>query len=488
MYNLQTSLVLLLSVSNTVAWTPQQPRSQGLISTPKTSASTSRSAISIPLDTDTRQKILTNQDFSGVALEPEDRWVANLDYEGFGREVTELGKLLQNESGQDDVDHLNKVVLWRNAAAAIGVLSMWMTPNPITILALSTWTYSSWAMIGHHTCHGGYNRVEAGKYNSRGFALGTVAKRASDWLDWMLPEAWNVEHNRLHHYRLNEVSDPDLVQRNLVRLRDATFVPMFFKYIAVSFIAASWKWFYYAPNTYKELQINKFKIEGKPLPEGFDPTDAVVVTSLLMPTKEGSALRKLVNPIDYFLKVPGPFFLFRYVLLPAPLLAVPGVGPALFTNAIISLMAAELLTNLHAFVTIVTNHAGEDLYTFDDAVKPKSPSFYVRQIVGSGNYDYGDDVTDFAHGYLNYQIEHHVWPDLSMLQYQRGAPLLRAICDKYGVPYVKESVFERLRKTVDIMVGKASMRTFPTQYEPAADKAGAKGISWKSNHGAIDDE
>jgi fatty acid desaturase len=74
------------------------------------------------------------------------------------------------------------------------------------------------------------------------------------------------------------------------------------------------------------------------------------------------------------------------------------------------------------------------------------PALYVRQVVGSENYDYGDDVvTDFAHGYLNYQIEQHVWPDMSMLQYQKAAPKLKAFCDQYGVPYIKDNVFKRLR-------------------------------------------
>jgi fatty acid desaturase len=139
-------------------------------------------------------------------------------------------------------------------------------------------------------------------------------------------------------------------------------------------------------------------------------------------------------------------------------------------------------------VTIVTNHAGNDLYTFNDAVKPKTPAFYVRQIVGSANYDLGTDAIDFSHGYLNYQIEHHVFPDLSMLQYQKAAPKLKAICNKYGVPYIAESVFTRLFKTVQIMIGKTTMRQFPTEYEPTKDKAGDKGVTWKSTNGAIDDE
>jgi fatty acid desaturase len=209
---------------------------------------------------------------------------------------------------------------------------------------------------------------------------------------------------------------------------------------------------------------------------------------MLYPRTEGErAAVQVASAKDFFTTVFAPFFLSRFVLLPAPLLAIPGVGPSLFAHAVVNLIAADLLTNVHGFVTIVTNHAGEDIYTFKDEVKPKTGSFYVRQIVGSTNYDAGTDLVDFSHGWLNYQIEHHVWPDLSMLSYQRGAPKLKAICEQHGVPYVQENVFIRLKKTVDIMVGKSAMREFPVEFEPAKDKA-LNGVSWKSTNGAIDEE
>ena len=230
--------------------------------------------------------------------------------------------------------------------------------------------------------------------------------------------------------------------------------------------------------------INKFKSEGRELPKDFEPEEAVTVVSLLDPTRKG--LREVVNPFKFFFQVEAPMVFARFLAIPAMLLAVPGAGPTLAGHALANLLLAELLTNIHAFITIVTNHAGEDLYTFDTCVKPRTGSFYVRQIVGSANYATGSDPVDFSHGWLNYQIEHHVWPDLSMLQYQKGAPKLKAICEKHGVPYVQESVFERLRKTVDVMVGKATMRRFPTEYEPASHAA--KTVTWKSTNGAIDDE
>jgi hypothetical protein len=478
----QGSFSLQLSLLGfAAAYSPSNPRAHAQ---PAKSAG-SLQAVALPLPgLDVYRE--TEAQAQAQALATHDQWVANLDYEGFGREVTALGKELQAKSGQEDVDHLNKIVSWRNACAVLGLATLGTTPNPITIAALSTWTYASWTMVAHHTCHGGYNRVDAGNFNSRGFALGSLKQRCIDWLDWMAPEAWNVEHNRLHHYRLNEASDPDLVQRNLEFLREAK-LPMILKYFVVASVVGVWKWSYYAPNTFKELQINKWKQNGRDLPSGFDPDAAVTVMTLLSQGPRADAVRQVVRPKEFITTVLGPFFMARMFLLPVSMLLVPGDGFQMFTHAVVNLVAAELLTNMHAFVTIVTNHAGEDLYTFDDAVKPRSSSFYVRQIVGSANYETGGDVTDFSHGFLNYQIEHHVWPDLSMRQYQIGAPLLKKICEKYGVPYVQESVWTRLRKTVDVMVGKSTMRSFPTQFEPARDKATA-GVTWKTTNGAIDDE
>lgn len=100
-------------------------------------------------------------------------------------------------------------------------------------------------------------------------------------------------------------------------------------------------------------------------------------------------------------------------------------------------------------------------YRFESECAPNSAEFYLRQVLSSANYRTGGDANDFAHGFLNYQTEHHCWPTLSMRSYQRGAPLLREICARHGVPYTQESVWERTRKTVSVMVGASSMRLWP---------------------------
>jgi len=52
-----------------------------------------------------------------------------------------------------------------------------------------------------------------------------------------------------------------------------------------------------------------------------------------------------------------------------------------------------------------------------------------------------------------------------MRSYQKAAPLVKEICEKHNVPYVQENVLIRLKKTVDIMCGSTSMKTFPAYYE-----------------------
>ena len=168
-------------------------------------------------------------------------------------------------------------------------------------------------------------------------------------------------------------------------------------------------------------------------------------------------LQQLPEGLQLFLESYAPYFLFEFVLF--PLLFLP-LGPwAAFSAGANSLMA-EFLTNLHTFLVVGPNHSGDDLYRFEDAPKDKAER-YLRQIIGSVNYRTGGDWNDHLHLFLNYQIEHHLWPDAPMRQYQRLQPKVKALCEKHGIPYVQESVWTRARKLTEVFVGKAAMRVVP---------------------------
>jgi len=249
-----------------------------------------------------------------------------------------------------------------------------------------------------------------------------------------------------------------------------TNVPMPFKYFAVAFLACTWKWFYYAPNTYKELKVQQMRRAGVEITEDMEVEQAFTIKAFL----DGHAKRtKLYTGWDLFRNVMGPYLIGHFILLPLPFLLL-GVGA--FQNAVINLILGDILTNIHAFIVISTNHAGKDLYTFDRGCAPNSPTFYMRQVASSANFRTGGDLNDFMHGWLNYQVEHHLWPQLSALSYQKSQPQVKEICERNGIPYVQESVWIRLKKTVDIMVGKETQRPYPAAYEVEKDF-----MLWNSN-------
>ena len=148
-----------------------------------------------------------------------------------------------------------------------------------------------------------------------------------------------------------------------------------------------------------------------------------------------------------------PYGLFQFVLL--PFLFYP-LGMDAVTNAFIIILIAEIFANMHSFLVIVPNHSAEDIYQFSTPHKTQG-EYYLRQIMGSVNYHTGSDFIDFLHGFLNYQVEHHIFPDRSHFFYQQSQPIIKEICKKHNLEYRQESVFKRILMTFDLMIGKTKV-------------------------------
>ena len=195
------------------------------------------------------------------------QWIKSLDITAVQNDFNALLKDLTRQQSVDDLKHLEKIIFWAQCSAIIGLATLPLKPTyvfPSILIAFAT--FVRWTCIGHHVCHGGYDKADTGgRYNRFRFGVGSVYRRATDWLDWMLVEAWNCEHNQLHHYYLGEDEDPDLVEENLRILREMNASrPV--KLLAAGVMMGIWKWWYYAPNTFKVLKVNELRRAGKPLP------------------------------------------------------------------------------------------------------------------------------------------------------------------------------------------------------------------------------
>lgn len=373
----------------------------------------------------------------------------DVDKEQLQIDIDNIKKTLGTPS-QEDFEHLLKMERWGRVATILGyafivvmsILNMkydiGMFTNVLMVLvsaiSIAVGNVSRWANVTHPILHGAYDKIPniPQRYTSKYYALGK--RRYIDWLDWIKPDAWAYEHNVMHHYHLGEDDDPDNVENNLKWLTTSN-VPMWLRYVIIYAFASLWKIAYYAPNTLRILD-NKERKKAK-LPENkiyeWNPFK-----------KNGFLLWK-----DYIL----PYTLVNFIAI--PLLFIPFGWGAVFTALLVTIIA-ELIANFHSFTVIVPNHSAGDIYRFDTPHKTQG-EFYLRQIMGSVNYNTGTNLIDFMHGWLNYQVEHHLFPNLPLSQYQKMQPIVKEICKKHNLEYRQESVFKRAYMTIELMVGKAQL-------------------------------
>jgi len=363
---------------------------------------------------------------------------AQVDKKQLAKDIDEIKQTIGKPTFED-FHHLKKVERWGRFAAILGYSMAWIFPlNILGAFLISIGNVSRWANVAHPVLHGAYDKVPGipKHYTRKGFARGW--RRIIDWMDWIYPAAWDLEHNKMHHYNLGEASDPDNIELNMEWLRNSN-APMWLRYLFIVVFAGIWKVAYYAPNTLHMLANTERRREGEAEYDTFIRSDA------WNPFKE-DGFRLWTHCLL-------PYIGFRFVLL--PLLFFPlGMGAVL--NVFLATLLAEFMANLHSFLVIIPNHAADDIYRFEEPGTSRG-EFYLRQIIGTVNYNTGSNKVDFLHGWLNYQVEHHLFPAIPLNHYQEMQPIVKELCAKYNLPYRQESVFKRLWMTMDLMVGKTKL-------------------------------
>jgi fatty acid desaturase len=112
-------------------------------------------------------------------------------------------------------------------------------------------------------------------------------------------------------------------------------------------------------------------------------------------------------------------------------------------------VTANVLRNVWAYVVICCGHFadGAEKFTPDTLKDETKPEWYLRQMLGSANFDAGP-VLAFMSGNLCYQIEHHLFPDLPSNRYAEIAQRVRALCVAYDLPYTTGHLVRQYLMTV----------------------------------------
>lgn len=387
---------------------------------------------------------------------PEALVGVNLD--GFAKEIEGCWQEIRSSLGWSDYLHLRKIERWGRLGTAFGYALAWIAPNPISAALICQGRTTRWLM-GHHIFHRGYDRIPGvpRHYTSRGFALGW--RRYTQWFDWWLPEAWDHMHTTLHHSNTSDPMDADLVE--VAPSKSRWLRTLFFLWNMFT-----WKWSYYAFYTMREFQIEEARRKGNGEATPVETIHGYATegrpTMRRVPYRIGLAdyfnlARKPVR--DIWLRCILSFGLFQFVLV--PLLFLP-LGKWAAFSVLCNVILADLLCNFQGYVCNRPSHTGADLYRFEGPAKSKG-EFYVRQVLSSTNYNYGSPLQDFTQFWINYQVEHHLWPALPMSKYTEYAPRVRALCAKYGLPYTQQSIWRRLKAVYDVSMGDTQMTILDTR-------------------------
>jgi linoleoyl-CoA desaturase len=98
------------------------------------------------------------------------------------------------------------------------------------------------------------------------------------------------------------------------------------------------------------------------------------------------------------------------------------------------------------------------VFTEEETENETRGQWYVRQMMGSANIT-GGKLFHILSGNLSHQIEHHLFPDLPARRYPEIAGEVRALCEKYGLPYNTGP----LRKQLGSVWGKIFKLALPTR-------------------------
>jgi fatty acid desaturase len=361
------------------------------------------------------------------------------DWSRFSADLDAVISTHRNAVSRRDLDHAVRFNwLGRTMSLAGYALAAWQL-NPLSPLLVVMAQMGRWG-LAHQILHRSYDRLPGcpRSLNSSTFARGWY--RYWDWCDWIIPAAWQHEHN-VHHVHTGGPQDPDVVEANVDFLRSAPY-PLWRKAAVALLIMTTWRWSYYAPSTFIQLRRHE---RGLP-PTTYTITGLLMFAGVFNPrTEEGR---------EFWRRCILPYALLRFCVI--PLAALPfGVTAAL--NVLMVAAVAEVLLNFYSWALIASSHTGADLFRF--AHQPRTRGeWYVHQVLGTANYSRVGSFGSWTQAWVNYQIEHHLCPNLPLLTVQNMSREIELVCLAHGVRYACQPLWRRFINMGGVVLGRTSMR------------------------------
>jgi fatty acid desaturase len=316
--------------------------------------------------------------------------------ESLGEELDALRLRIAADLGEDDVRYIRNLIKAQRALEVSGRGLLFLSILPpawlagVTALSLSKILDNM--EIGHNVMHGQYDWTNDPTLSSKEFEWDTACPA----------DQWRHSHNYMHHTFTNILGKDRDIGYGILRMTEEE--PWGPRWLANPLYALGLALLFQYGVALHDLEIERLG-EGEPA---------------------WGSRRKLLRGI--WSKVRGQT-LKDYVLF--PLLTGPQAPLVLAGNA-----TANLVRNVWAFTIIFCGHFPEGTAEFseEETENETRGEWYLRQMLGSANLT-GGELFHILAGNLSYQIEHHLYPDIPARRYGEISAEVRAICERYELPY-----------------------------------------------------
>jgi linoleoyl-CoA desaturase len=358
------------------------------------------------------------------------------DVEALGREFDSIRRDIEEARGAEDAAYIRKVIYIQRrlvVAARVTLLASGFTPAWIAGTAmLAAGKILENMEIGHNVMHGQWDWMNDPEIHS-----GTW-----EWDTTCPAEMWKHSHNFVHHTFTNVLGKDNDVGYGILRVtRDQKWHPANLGQPIYNLLLATlFEWGVAA----HDLDIAAMRKGEK------DPKETKRQLKVMF--------RKIRRQVGK-----------DYVVF--PLLSGPNFVSTLTANA-----TANIIRNLWSYLIIFCGHFpdGAEKFTEEELEGETKPEWYLRQLFGSANFD-GGRFLHVMSGSLGYQIEHHLFPDLPSNRYPEMAGRVKALCEKYDLPYTTGPLYRQygqvLRTIMKLSLPAKSKSKLTSQSESSSPSA-----------------
>lgn len=322
----------------------------------------------------------------------------------------------------------------RLAIQTIVMLSLYLVPfvllftipmNAWTALLMAALIGAGMAGIGmcvmHDAVHGSYSQKE---WVNR-LLGGTMYLLGSNVFNW------KIQHNYLHHSYTNiEGYDHDIDSKGPIRLSQYAPLKKIHRY---QYIHA---FFFYGLLTLSKL-INDF-------------------IQLQEFNKAGITRQFHVNPVSEYMKMVLVKILYLFVFIGLPLLFTPFYWwQVLVGFFVMHWVAGCILSTVFQMAHVV--EGTEQLVPNAEGVVERE--WAVHEVRATSDFARKNIFLEYYVGGLNFQIEHHLFPNISHIHYRKIAPIVENTAKEFGFRYnlkptFREALYSHIHRLKEL--GKSS--------------------------------